>query len=62
MMREIPKIKTVRYVIAWKSNRMGRNMLEALVNEAKLQDMGVRVLMWRKTLMTPQPAASQLGQ
>lgn len=44
MMREIPKIKTVRYVIAWKSNRMGRNMLEALVNEAKLQDMGVRVL------------------
>lgn len=32
------------YVIAWKSNRMGRNMLEALINEARLQDMGVRVL------------------
>ena len=44
MMREIPKFSSVRYVIAWKSNRMGRNMLEALVNEAKLQDMGVRVL------------------
>ena len=44
MMREIPKLGTVRYVIAWKSNRMGRNMLESLINEAKLQDMGVRVL------------------
>lgn len=44
MMREIPKLKTVRYVISWKSNRMGRNMLEALINESKLQDMGVRVL------------------
>ena len=33
-----------RYVIAWKSNRIGRNMLEALINEAKLQEMGVRVL------------------
>lgn len=33
-----------RYVIAWKSNRMGRNMLEALINEARLQDLGVRVL------------------
>ena len=33
-----------RYVLAWKSNRIGRNMLEALVNEARLQDMGVRIL------------------
>ena len=33
-----------RYVISWKSNRIGRNMLEALVNEARLQDMGVRIL------------------
>lgn len=33
-----------RYVIAWKSNRIGRNMLEALVNEARLEDMGVRIL------------------
>lgn len=32
------------YVIAWKSNRMGRNMLEALINETRLQDLGVRVL------------------
>ena len=33
-----------KYVIAWKSNRIGRNMLEALVNEARLQDLGVRIL------------------
>lgn len=32
------------YVIAWKSNRMGRNMLEAMLNEAKLQNLGIRVL------------------
>lgn len=31
-------------VIAWKSNRMGRNMLQAMQNEAKLNDLGVRVL------------------
>ena len=43
MMREAAKGK-FRYVIAWKSNRMGRNMLEALMNEAKLQELGVRVL------------------
>ena len=30
------------YVIAWKSSRMGRNMLEAMVNEAKLRSMGIR--------------------
>lgn len=43
MMADAAKGK-FRYVIAWKSNRMGRNMLEALINEAKLQELGVRVL------------------
>lgn len=33
-----------RYVIAWKSNRIGRNMMEALINETRLQEMGVRIL------------------
>lgn len=33
-----------KYVIAWKSNRIGRNMLEALVNETRLQELGVRIL------------------
>lgn len=33
-----------RYVIAWKSNRIGRNMLEAMMNEARLQECGVKVL------------------
>lgn len=32
------------YVLAWKSNRMGRNMLEAMLNDAALQDKGVRVI------------------
>lgn len=31
-------------VIAWKSNRMGRNMLEAMVNDSKLADYGVKCL------------------
>ena len=31
-------------VIAWKSNRMGRNMMQAMVNEAKLADLGIRCL------------------
>lgn len=43
MMADAAKGK-FHYVISWKSNRMGRNMLEALINEARLQDMGVRVL------------------
>lgn len=43
MMRDAEK-KKFRYVIAWKSNRMGRNMLQAMVNEARLQELGVRVL------------------
>ena len=32
-----------QYVVAWKSNRIGRNMLQAMVNESKLDEMGVRV-------------------
>ena len=32
------------YVIAWKSNRMGRNMMQAMVNESKLADLGIRCL------------------
>lgn len=43
MMRDAEKGK-FRYVIAWKSNRMGRNMLQAMVNESRLNDMGVRCL------------------
>ena len=43
MMRDATQGK-FRYVIAWKSNRMGRNMLEALINETRLQELGVRVL------------------
>lgn len=33
-----------KYVIAWKSSRIGRNMLQAMLNEAKLQAAGVRCL------------------
>ncbi len=43
MMRDAEKGK-FRYVIAWKSNRMGRNMLQAMMNEARLNEIGVRVL------------------
>lgn len=32
------------YVIAWKSNRLGRNMLQAMMNESKLAELGVRCL------------------
>lgn len=32
------------YVIAWKSNRIGRNMLEAMMNEVQLQDFGVKII------------------
>lgn len=32
------------FVIAWKSNRMGRNMMQAMVNESKLADLGIRCL------------------
>jgi DNA invertase Pin-like site-specific DNA recombinase len=43
MMQDAEKGK-FQYVIAWKSNRMGRNMLQAMVNESKLQELGIRVL------------------
>lgn len=43
MMRDATKGR-FKYVVSWKSNRIGRNMLEALVNEARLQDLGVRVI------------------
>ena len=33
-----------QYVIAWKSNRMGRNMLEAMINNAALLQEGVHCL------------------
>lgn len=32
-----------RCVLAWKSNRMGRNMLQAMQNEAYLNEIGIRV-------------------
>ena len=31
-------------VIAWKSNRMGRNMLEAMMNDSTLQESGIRCI------------------
>ena len=43
MMKDAAKGK-FQCVVAWKSNRMGRNMLEAMVNDAKLMDHGVRCL------------------
>lgn len=43
MLRDAEKRK-FQYVVAWKSNRMGRNMLQAMMNEARLNDLGVRVL------------------
>lgn len=43
MMKDAEKGK-FKYVIAWKSNRMGRNMLQAMVNEARLNELGIRCL------------------
>lgn len=31
-----------KYVVAWKSNRMGRNMLQAMANEDNLKSWGIR--------------------
>lgn len=42
MMRDAGKGK-FQAVVAWKSNRIGRNMLQAMVNEAKLDDYDVKV-------------------
>ena len=33
-----------KFVVAWKSNRIGRNMLQAMVNEERLSEVGVRCL------------------
>ena len=43
MMKDAARGK-FQYVIAWKSNRMGRNMLEAMINDARLRDLGIRTL------------------
>ena len=43
MMKDASKRK-FRYVVAWKSNRMGRNMLEAMMNDARLREFGIRCL------------------
>ena len=42
MMRDAENGK-FQYVLAWKSNRMGRNMMQAMVNESRLMDCGVKV-------------------
>lgn len=42
MMRDAEDGK-FQYVLAWKSNRMGRNMMQAMVNESRLMDCGVKV-------------------
>lgn len=41
MMRDSQK-GSFDYVIAWKSNRIGRNMMQAMANEQRLRDAGVR--------------------
>lgn len=33
-----------QYLIAWKSNRLGRNMLNAMVNEERLREAGVKCI------------------
>lgn len=43
MMKDSKKHR-FQYVIAWKSNRMGRNMLEAMINNAALLQEGVHCL------------------
>ena len=43
MMRDAEKGR-FQFVIAWKSNRIGRNMLQAMINEAKFNELGIRVL------------------
>jgi len=42
MMRDAEKGR-FSYVLAWKSNRMGRNMLQALMTETKLAELGIKV-------------------
>lgn len=43
MMRDAENGK-FRVLVAWKSNRIGRNMLQAMQNEQRLQDAGISVL------------------
>lgn len=43
MMKDAEK-GSFNYVVAWKSNRMGRNMLQAMLNEERLNQMGIRVV------------------
>ena len=43
MMKDAEKGK-FDLVLAWKSNRIGRNMLQAMTNEARLKDLGIRTL------------------
>ena len=43
MMRDAKK-EQFDYIIAWKSNRIGRNMTQALTNMAKLAEYGVECL------------------
>lgn len=38
------KLGKFDYVLAWKSSRMGRNMLEAMINDATLQEEGIRCI------------------
>lgn len=47
--------------MAWKSNRIGRNMLQAMVNEAKLDDYGVKVFYARKILTILPPGVLHCG-
>ena len=43
MMRSAER-REFKYVIAWKSNRIGRNMLQAMQNENRLSELGIRCL------------------
>ena len=43
MMKDSKKHR-FQYVISWKSNRMGRNMLEAMINNAELLQEGIHCL------------------
>lgn len=43
MMKDSTK-KKFQYVLSWKSSRIGRNMLEAMMNECRLADNGVRIV------------------
>ena len=38
------KLGKFDYVLAWKSNRMGRNMLEAMLNDVTLQEQGEKTV------------------